>query len=103
MPKYLIPLTILITPLLVTTLGGCAELDELSRQLSGEPAKPLVAPSSSKPAQVTAKRFVVGDCDYVSDRSICVNDEYGLYYSDNTYATVNKETYEKANIGDPKP
>lgn len=96
MPKYLIPLTILITPLLV----GCPEIDELNRTLNGEPPKPA-ATNSSTSAKVTAKRFVAGDCGYVEPRT-CKPDEYGLYYTDDTYSAVSKETYEKAQIGDPK-
>ena len=79
------------------TLTSCAELE----YLTGATPSPAVTNSSPSPAKVTAKRFVAGDCAYV-EPSTCKPDEYGLYYTDDTYSVVSKETYEKAQIGDPK-
>ncbi len=86
MPKYLIPLALLLT------LTSCAELESLT----GTTPSPAVTK-----AKVSAKRFVAGDCAYVEPRT-CKPDEYGLYYTDDTYSPVSKETYEKTQIGDPK-
>jgi hypothetical protein len=83
----LFSVAILITPLLV----GCPELNKLLNGKSSE----------SSTAKVTAKRFAPSNCAYV-EPLICKADEYGLYYTDDTYSSVSKETYEKAKIGDPK-
>jgi hypothetical protein len=85
---------------LLLTLTSCAEFDELNKSLTGATPSPAVT-NSSTPAKVSAKRFVAGDCAYVEPR-ICVPDEYGLYYTDNTYSAVTKEAYEKAQLGDTK-
>jgi hypothetical protein len=91
---------LLLSLLVVPLLTACPELDELNRTLNGEPPKPAVTNSSTS-AKVTAKRFVPSDCSYVEPKT-CKPDEYGLYYTDNTYSAVSKETYEKTQIGDPK-
>jgi hypothetical protein len=91
---------LLLSLLVVPLLTACPKLDELNRTLNGEPPKPATTSTSTAP-KVTAKRFVPSDCGYVEPHT-CKPDEYGLYYTDDTYSAVSKETYEKAQIGDPK-
>ena len=88
MINKLLPLPLILIPLLT----GCPELEELNRSSTSSPTTKVT---------VTAKRFVPSDCGYVESRT-CKPDEYGLYYSDNTYTTVGKTTYDNAKIGDPR-
>lgn len=92
MNHKLLPLTLILVPLLT----GCPELQE-NDMVNHSTA----ATSTTPPATVTAKKLTEGDCEYVR-ASLCKKDEYGLYYSDNTYSIVSQETYNKAKIGDPK-
>ena len=94
MPKSLLPLALFLVPLLT----ACPELDEINNSLNGSPTPTT---NSSNRATVTAKLYDVGDCDRVRPE-LCTPEEYGLYYTDNTYSRVSKVTYEKAKIGDPK-
>ena len=82
MIKYLLAL------LLVPLLTACPEMEELNKSITDSPI-------------VTAKRHSLGDCKDVRTE-LCTPEEFGLYYSNDTYAAVTKATYESAKIGDPK-
>lgn len=90
----LLPLTLIIVPLLT----GCPELDEI---LDNKPNPDANHSTAATSVRVTAKQFHKGDCDF-QPKEICMPDEYGLYYDNNTYQAVTKEVYEKAKIGDAK-